>query len=271
MCQGKAADLKYVEMAARMVADNVPRGAGRKIVVERSTVPVRTAESIRYVLSCNRREGVSFQVLHNPEFLAESTAISDLLNPDRVLIGGQQTEEGEAAMEELASVYRHWIPNDRIIKLSTWSSEVSKLAANAFLAQRISSVNAMSAVCEAVGADVSDVAKTVGRDSRIGGKFLEAGVGFGGSCFQKDILSLVYISECLGLKEVADYWTQVTTLVNWNFLLCITVALVPGHFAQQLPAVPLCPPDYRVSLQHRRWQEDLHPRVRLQKGHRRHP
>lgn len=213
---GKAADLKYVELAARMIADTVPAGAGRKIVVEKSTVPVKAAQSIENILGHNNKSGVSFQVLSNPEFLAEGSAISDLLNADRVLIGGNQTEAGKAAIEELAGVYRRWIPQDRIITMNTWSSELSKLAANAFLAQRISSINTMSAVCEATGADVSEVAEAIGRDSRIGPKFLQASVGFGGSCFQKDILNLVYISECLNLPEVAEYWNQVVSFNNFQ-------------------------------------------------------
>ena len=154
-------------------------------------------------------EGVTYQVLSNPEFLAEGSAIPDLLHADRVLIGGDQTEAGLEAISELASVYSRWIPSERIMTMNTWSSELSKLAANAFLAQRISSINSISAVCEATGADVTEVAEAVGRDSRIGPKFLEASVGFGGSCFQKDILNLVYISECLNLPEVAEYWSQV--------------------------------------------------------------
>jgi len=214
--QGKAADLKFVELAARMIADTVPAGAGRKIVVEKSTVPVKAAESIEKILRHNNKPGVSFQVLSNPEFLAEGSAISDLLNADRVLIGGNQTEAGKSAIEELANVYRRWIPKERIMTMNTWSSELSKLAANAFLAQRISSINTMSAVCEATGADVKEVAEAIGRDSRIGPKFLQASVGFGGSCFQKDILNLVYISECLNLPEVAEYWSQVVSFNNFQ-------------------------------------------------------
>lgn len=213
---GKAADLKYVELAARMIADTMETSSGRKIVVEKSTVPVRAAESIANILRHNIKPGVSYQILSNPEFLAEGSAIQDLLHPDRVLIGGESTEEGRAAVSALAEVYQHWVPADRIITMNTWSSELSKLAANAFLAQRISSINTMSAVCEATGADVSEVAEAIGMDSRIGPKFLQASVGFGGSCFQKDILNLVYISECLNLPEVAEYWTQVVSFNNFQ-------------------------------------------------------
>jgi len=214
--KGKAADLKYVELAARMIADTVGEGAGKKIVVEKSTVPVRAAESISHILSHNSKPGVSYQVLSNPEFLAEGTAIADLLSPDRVLIGGEQSDEGKEAIEALKEVYQHWVPEERIMTMNTWSSELSKLAANAFLAQRISSINTMSAVCEATGADVSEVAEAIGRDTRIGPKFLQASVGFGGSCFQKDILNLVYISECLNLPEVAEYWAQVIKYNNFQ-------------------------------------------------------
>lgn len=216
MGQGKAADLKFVELAARMIAEIVPEGAGRKIVVEKSTVPVKAAESIANILRHNTKPGVTYQVLSNPEFLAEGSAISDLLHADRVLIGGDQTEAGHEAISSLASVYSHWIPLDRIMTMNTWSSELSKLAANAFLAQRISSINSISAVCEATGADVTEVAQAVGRDSRIGPKFLEASVGFGGSCFQKDILNLVYICQCLNLPEVAEYWEQVISLNQYQ-------------------------------------------------------
>jgi UDPglucose 6-dehydrogenase len=193
MGRGKAADLKYVELAARMIAETVDEGSGMKIVVEKSTVPVRAAESIGNILKHNQKPNVSYQILSNPEFLAEGTAVDDLKAPDRVLIGGDETPEGQIAVEALVNVYKNWVPDDRIITMNTWSSELSKLAANAFLAQRISSINSISAVCEATGADVSEVAKAIGRDTRIGPKFLQASVGFGGSCFQKDILNLVYI------------------------------------------------------------------------------
>jgi len=166
----------------------------------------------------NIKPGVAYQVLSNPEFLAEGTAVKDLECPDRVLIGGEETDEGREAIQALVEVYSKWVPEDRIITMNTWSSELSKLAANAFLAQRISSINSMSAICEATGADVSEVARAIGRDSRIGPKFLQASVGFGGSCFQKDILNLVYISECLNLPEVAEYWSQVVSFNNFQRL-----------------------------------------------------
>ncbi|XP_060588415.1 UDP-glucose 6-dehydrogenase-like isoform X2 [Ruditapes philippinarum] len=211
--KGRAADLKYIESAARMIA-NV--SAQSKIVVEKSTVPVKAAESISNILRANQKPGVKYQVLSNPEFLAEGTAVKDLLNPDRVLIGGEQNQEGQQAIAALASVYMHWVPKDNVITMNTWSSELSKLAANAFLAQRISSINAMSAVCEYTGADVSEVAHAVGMDSRIGNKFLKASVGFGGSCFQKDVLNLVYLCECLNLPEVAVYWQQVININEYQ-------------------------------------------------------
>ena len=203
--KGMAADLKYIELCARQIArvakDN-------KIVVEKSTLPVRTAEAIKSILD-NTGNGVQFQILSNPEFLAEGTAVQDLLNPDRILIGGDATEEGRKAIQALVDVYANWVPADKIITTNVWSSELSKLTANAFLAQRISSINAMSELCEKTGADVNEVAKAIGMDSRIGSKFLKASVGFGGSCFQKDILNLVYIAKSYGLNEVADYWEQV--------------------------------------------------------------
>ncbi|KAL8161451.1 hypothetical protein V2J09_012940 [Rumex salicifolius] len=209
---GKAADLTYWESAARMIADV---SKSDKIVVEKSTVPVKTAEAIEKILTHNSK-GISFQILSNPEFLAEGTAIGDLFNPDRVLIGGRETPEGNKAVQALKDVYAHWVPEDRIICTNLWSAELSKLAANAFLAQRISSVNAMSALCEATGADVTQVSHAVGKDTRIGPKFLNASVGFGGSCFQKDILNLVYICECNGLPEVANYWRQVIQLNDYQ-------------------------------------------------------
>lgn len=211
--KGRAADLKYVEGAARMIADIAKSD---KIVVEKSTVPVRAAESIARILSANQKPGISYQILSNPEFLAEGTAINDLLNADRVLIGGDETPEGKQAIEKLCSIYEHWIPRKNILTTNTWSSELSKLAANAMLAQRISSINSLSAVCEATGADVSEVARAVGLDSRIGSKFLQASIGFGGSCFQKDILNLVYICECLNLPEVASYWQQVIDMNEYQ-------------------------------------------------------
>ncbi len=203
--KGMAADLKYIELCARQIAAVAKTD---KIVVEKSTLPVRTAEAVRSILD-NTGNGVKFQILSNPEFLAEGTAVEDLLNPDRVLIGGETNEGGKEAMQALVEVYANWIPKDRILTTNVWSSELSKLTANAFLAQRVSSINAMSELCERTGADVNEVARAIGTDSRIGPKFLKASVGFGGSCFQKDILNLVYIAKSYGLDEVADYWEQV--------------------------------------------------------------
>jgi UDPglucose 6-dehydrogenase len=209
---GRAADLSYVESVARTIAEhaNAP-----KIIVEKSTIPVRTAESISAILAANTR-GIRFQVLSNPEFLAEGTAVNDLQNPDRLLIGGERTPEGEAAVKALADLYACWVPRERIITTGLWSSELSKLVANAFLAQRISSINSISAVCEATGADVDEVAHVIGRDSRIGPKFLKASIGFGGSCFQKDILNLVYLCEHYGLSDVATYWEHVVRMNDYQ-------------------------------------------------------
>jgi UDPglucose 6-dehydrogenase len=203
--RGMAADLKYIELCARQIARVAKND---KIVVEKSTLPVRTAEAIKNILD-NTGNGVQYQILSNPEFLAEGTAIQDLLTPDRVLIGGDTTKEGQIAIEALADVYSNWVPKEKILKTNVWSSELSKLTANAFLAQRVSSINAISELCEKTGADVNEVAKAIGMDSRIGAKFLKASVGFGGSCFQKDILNLVYIAKSFGINEVADYWEQV--------------------------------------------------------------
>lgn len=206
--KGMAADLKYVELSAR----NIARVAtSDKIVVEKSTLPVRTAQAIKDILD-NTGNGVKFQVLSNPEFLAEGTAIQDLLKPDRVLIGGEETKAGEEAIEALVNLYATWIPREQIVTTNVWSSELSKLTANAFLAQRVSSINAISELCEVTGANVDEVARAIGLDSRIGPKFLKASVGFGGSCFQKDILNLVYIAKTYGLHEVADYWEQVISM-----------------------------------------------------------
>lgn len=202
--KGRAADLKFIELCARRIADNAE---GHTIVVEKSTLPVRTAETVKRILA-NTPRGATFEVLSNPEFLAEGTAMSDLERPDRVLIGG----ESATAIEMLAGIYARWVPRDRILTTNLWSSELSKLAANAFLAQRISSINAISALCEATQADVDEVAHAIGQDSRIGPKFLKASVGFGGSCFQKDILNLVYLCEHYGLWEVAAYWEQVVRM-----------------------------------------------------------
>jgi UDPglucose 6-dehydrogenase len=203
--KGMAADLKYIELCARQIAKVAKTD---KIVVEKSTLPVRTASAIKEILT-NTGNGVRYQILSNPEFLAEGTAVVDLFNPDRVLIGGDTTPEGQNAIQALVDVYSNWVPKERILTTNIWSSELSKLTANAFLAQRVSSINALSELCEKTGADVNEVAKAIGMDSRIGPKFLKASVGFGGSCFQKDILNLVYIAKSFGLNEVADYWEQV--------------------------------------------------------------
>lgn len=203
--KGMAADLKYIELCARQIARIAQDD---KIVVEKSTLPVRTAEAIKSILD-HTGNGVQFQILSNPEFLAEGTAVQDLISPDRVLIGGDTTEEGQKAIQSLVEVYANWVSREKILTTNVWSSELSKLTANAFLAQRVSSINAISELCEKTGADVNEVARAIGMDSRIGPKFLKASVGFGGSCFQKDILNLVYISKSFGLKQVADYWEQV--------------------------------------------------------------
>ena len=203
--KGMAADLKYIELCARQIARVSKQN---KIIVEKSTLPVRTAEAIKSILD-NTGNGVKFQILSNPEFLAEGTAVEDLNMPDRVLIGGESTEEGQEAIKSLFDIYANWVPKERILTTNVWSSELSKLTANAFLAQRVSSINAMSELCEKTGADVNEVAKAIGMDSRIGSKFLKSSVGFGGSCFQKDILNLVYIAKSFGLNEVADYWERV--------------------------------------------------------------
>lgn len=209
---GRAADLRYVENCARQIAKVAQ---GDKIVVEKSTLPVRTAESIKQILTANS-EGRNFQILSNPEFLAEGTAIQDLESPDRVLIGGDSTKEGQLAVDQLVSIYENWVPREKIIATNVWSSELSKLTANAFLAQRISSINAISALCEATGANVDEVAHAIGTDDRIGPKFLKASVGFGGSCFKKDILNLAYMCEHFGLQKVADYWNSVIEMNDYQ-------------------------------------------------------
>ena len=206
--KGMAADLKYIELCARQIA-NVAKD--NKIVVEKSTLPVRTAEAIKSILD-NTGNGVQFQILSNPEFLAEGTAVKDLQNPDRVLIGGNSSKEGDEAIRALVEIYENWVPKENILTTNLWSSELSKLTANAFLAQRVSSINSISELCEKTGANVDEVAKAIGMDSRIGPKFLKSSVGFGGSCFQKDILNLVYIAKSYGLNEVADYWEQVVIM-----------------------------------------------------------
>ncbi len=189
--KGMASDLKYIELCARQIAHAATKD---KIIVEKSTLPVRTAEAIKTILDANSN-GCSFSILSNPEFLAEGTAIKDLFYPDRVLIGGEDSEKGESAIEALKKVYASWVPEEKIITTNVWSSELSKLVANAFLAQRVSSINSISELCEKTGADVKEVAHAIGLDSGIGSKFLNASVGFGGSCFQKDILNLVYIAK----------------------------------------------------------------------------
>ena len=205
---GRAANLEFVEKCARQIAHI---SKGHKIIVEKSTLPVRTAEAIKRILS-SAGNGATFDVLSNPEFLAEGTAVEDLLTPDRVLIGG----DSASAIESLAVIYGRWIPREKILTTNLWSSELSKLTANAFLAQRVSSINAISALCEATEADVDEVARAIGTDSRIGPKFLKASVGFGGSCFQKDILNLVYLCDHFGLKEVATYWEQVVVINDYQ-------------------------------------------------------
>ncbi len=212
---GKASDLRWVEACARQVAKS---SKGHTIVVEKSTLPVRTAEVIKAILSSaesapkGTNNPKSFEVLSNPEFLAEGTAINDLENPDRVLIGG----ESKKAVEALANIYEQWVPKEKILLTNLWSSELSKLTANAFLAQRISSINSISALCEVTGADVGEVSLAIGRDSRIGSKFLKSGPGFGGSCFKKDILNLAYLCRHFGLPEVAEYWENVVKLNSWQ-------------------------------------------------------
>tara|TARA_A100001388_G_scaffold273917_1_gene256600 strand:+ start:10195 stop:11589 length:1395 start_codon:yes stop_codon:yes gene_type:complete len=210
--KGQAADLKYVELCARTIARVAKTD---KIVVEKSTLPVRTAEAVQTILD-STGNGVHFEVLSNPEFLAEGTAIEDLFKSDRVLIGSQQTESGREAASALVDIYANWIPKEKIYTTNVWSSELSKLVANAFLAQRISSINSISALCEETEADIDEVATAIGMDSRIGSKFLKSSVGFGGSCFQKDILNLVYISQSLGLNEVSEYWHQVIKINNYQ-------------------------------------------------------
>ncbi|HEX7926430.1 MAG TPA: nucleotide sugar dehydrogenase, partial [bacterium] len=209
---GMAADLQYWEKSARTILEHAKPGT---IVVEKSTVPVRTAEAISRILNYDRK-GPRFPVLSNPEFLAEGTAVKDLASPDRVLIGSEPTPEGEKAAKALGWLYEHWVAKDHILYTSVWSSELSKLAANAFLAQRISSINALSALCEKTEADVTEISRAVGTDPRIGPRFLESGVGFGGSCFRKDILNLAYICGQFGLKEVADYWLSVVEMNDYQ-------------------------------------------------------
>jgi UDPglucose 6-dehydrogenase len=205
---GKAADLQYWEKTARQILQN---SRTSKIVVEKSTLPVRTAQAMERILHSNS-QGIQFDVVSNPEFLSEGTAMRDLENPDRVLIGARETPAGQKAMQTIVDIYAHWVPRERIITTNLWSSELAKLVANAFLAQRISSINSISALCEKTGADIVEIAHAIGLDSRIGPRFLNASVGFGGSCFRKDILNLVYLSEYYGLPEVAKYWEEVVKM-----------------------------------------------------------
>ena len=210
--KGKASDLKWVEACARQVAEF---SEGHTIVVEKSTLPVRTAEVIKSILETkqiNSSNLATFNVLSNPEFLSEGSAINDLNFPDRVLIGGDNQE----AIDSLCSIYKEWVPDEKIIITNIWSSELAKLTANAFLAQRISSINSISAICEATGADIREVSRAIGSDSRIGSKFLDSSPGFGGSCFKKDILNLVYLAEYFGLPEVANFWNEVVKINNWH-------------------------------------------------------
>ncbi len=209
---GFASDLQYWELCARRIKEV---STTEKIIVEKSTLPVRTAEAMERVLHSGDNP-VHFEVLSNPEFLAEGTAIADLENPDRVLIGGHETPSGQKALQTLVDIYAQWIPRERILTANVWSAELSKLTANAFLAQRVSSINAISALCEATEADVAEVAHAIGTDSRIGSRFLKASIGFGGSCFKKDILNLVYLCESYGLQEPADYWRQVVIMNEYQ-------------------------------------------------------
>lgn len=209
---GQAADLQYWEKTARQILEN---SQSSKIVIEKSTLPIKTALAMERILSSGKGN-ITFDVLSNPEFMAEGTAMSDLENPDRVLIGSRETKSGLAARQELVDIYSRWVPAEKIITSNIWSAELSKLVANAFLAQRVSSINSISALCEKADADISEVARAVGTDSRIGSKFLKAGIGFGGSCFKKDILNLVYLCRFYGLPEVADYWESVVKINEYQ-------------------------------------------------------
>ncbi|GIT04401.1 MAG: UDP-glucose 6-dehydrogenase [Deltaproteobacteria bacterium] len=254
---GKAADLQYWEKTSRDILQNSRKP--EVIVVEKSTLPVRTAEAMARILESGK-SSTRFSVVSNPEFLAEGTAIQDLVNPDRVLIGGEENENGHKAAKTVAELYAHWIPRERILLTSVWSSELSKLVANAMLAQRISSVNSISALCERTEADITEVSRAIGMDTRIGAKFLQASVGFGGSCFRKDILHLSYLCEYYGLPEVADYWSSVVRINEWqtdrffqnilhelfNTLAGKTITMLGFAFKQNTgdtrdsPAIPLC-------------------------------
>ena len=211
---GQTIDLTWVEACARRISE---KAKGYTIVVEKSTLPVKTAQTIKEILNSsseniNKNKEKTFSVLSNPEFLAEGTAIDNLINPDRVLIGGDDNK----SIELLKNIYLNWVPQDKIICTNLWSSELSKLTANAFLAQRVSSINSISAICEATGANIKEVSRAVGMDKRIGNQFLNPGPGFGGSCFKKDILNLVYLARYYGLNEVADFWEKVINLNNWQ-------------------------------------------------------
>ena len=209
---GMASDLSYVEACARDIAKY---SKSNKIVIEKSTLPVRTAEKIKEILEQNSTD-IHFEILSNPEFLAEGTAIEDLFKSDRVLIGGDDTESGQKAIKSLVNIYAKWIKKEKILTTNLWSSELAKLASNAFLAQRISSINSLSALCEKTGANIDELSKAIGMDHRIGSKFLKASVGFGGSCFKKDILNLVYLCKFYGLDEVADYWHNVVKINEYQ-------------------------------------------------------
>ena len=254
---GKAADMQYWEKTARDILQNCRKP--EVIVVEKSTLPVRTAEAMARILESGN-SSTRFSVVSNPEFLAEGTAIQDLANPDRVLIGGEENENGHKAAKTVAELYAHWVPRERLLLTSVWSSELSKLVANAMLAQRISSVNSISALCERTEADITEVSRAIGMDTRIGAKFLQASVGFGGSCFRKDILHLSYLCEYYGLPEVADYWASVVRINEWqtdrffqnilhelfNTLAGKTITMLGFAFKQDTgdtrdsPAIPLC-------------------------------
>jgi len=210
--KGMAADLRFIESSAHDIARY---SKSNKIVVEKSTLPVRTAEKIKEILNTSNK-GIHFEILSNPEFLAEGTAIQDLFKSDRVLIGGEKTKSGKDAIRALVSIYKKWIPEEKILTTNVWSSELAKLSSNAMLAQRISSVNSLSALCEKTGANIDELSKAIGMDHRIGSHFLKASVGFGGSCFQKDILNLVYLSKYYGLDEVAEYWHQVVKINDYQ-------------------------------------------------------
>ncbi|MCF6176302.1 MAG: nucleotide sugar dehydrogenase [Victivallaceae bacterium] len=209
---GKAANLQYWEQTAR---DIIEHSENDKIVIEKSTLPVRTAEAMHRILSANDK-GLNFDIISNPEFMAEGTAVDDLQSPDRVLIGAMEDESGQRALRRIVAIYQHWIADNKIKTTNVWSSELSKLVANAMLAQRVSSINSISALCEKTDANILDVSDAIGMDSRIGAKFIKAGIGFGGSCFKKDILNLVYLCEYYGLPEVAAYWEQVVKINDYQ-------------------------------------------------------